>query len=220
MSVATMTSPETVHRYKPATRYKTLLLFGAPGAGKGTQGKVLRSIPGFYHLASGDIFRRFDINSEVGRIFYEYSSRGQLVPDEITIKIWAENVGAHAIIGDFRPNQDLLVLDGIPRTRTQAEMLEDYCEVVQIIHLICPDTEAMVGRLRRRALKENRFDDADEKVIRHRLVVYENETKPVLEHFPPSIIAQINSMNSPAEVARDVLNVVAPLQDEHFSRNQ
>src|SRR5690606_8759892 len=97
-------------------RYKTVLLFGAPGAGKGTQGKILGSIPGFFHCACGDVFRSIDVNSELGKIFYEHSSRGELVPDDVTVKMWAQNISARATLGAYKPHYDLLVLDGIPRT--------------------------------------------------------------------------------------------------------
>ena len=82
-------------------RYSTVLLFGAPGAGKGTQGKILGTIPGFYHCSCGDVFRSIDINSKLGKIFYDYSSRGELVPDDVTVRMWAENIRAHTIIGDY-----------------------------------------------------------------------------------------------------------------------
>src|SRR5277367_6683573 len=95
-------------------RYKTVLLFGAPGTGKGTQGKILGTIPGFFHCSCGDVFRSIDIHSELGRIFYEYSSRGELVPDDVTIKMWAANINARAVIGVYKPAVDLLILDGIP----------------------------------------------------------------------------------------------------------
>ena len=62
-------------------RYQTILLFGAPGSGKGTQGKILGQIPGFYHLSCGEVFRTLDTSSELGRTFMEYSSRGELVPE-------------------------------------------------------------------------------------------------------------------------------------------
>ena len=75
-------------------RYQTVLLFGAPGAGKGTQGKILGLVPGFFHLACGDVFRSLDVNSELGKEFLEYSSRGELVPDSLTIEMWRQN--AHA----------------------------------------------------------------------------------------------------------------------------
>jgi adenylate kinase len=200
-----------------ATRYKTVLLFGAPGAGKGTQGKVLGTIPGFYHFACGDVFRNIDINSELGKIFYEYSSKGQLVPDDVTVKMWAENIRARATIGTYKPRADLLVLDGIPRTLEQANLMDHHIEVLKVVHLSCSDENAMFERLRRRALKENRYDDADEKVIRKRWEVYEQETRPVLSYYPPEAIVEVDSLGSPARVLRDILDVVVPIQDALFA---
>ncbi len=201
----------------PQALYKTVLLFGAPGAGKGTQGRILGQIPGFFHFACGDVFRTIDIESPLGRIFYEHSSRGELVPDDVTIRMWAENIRAQSVIGRFKPKQDLLILDGIPRTLRQAKLLDEYIKVFKIIHLVCEDEEAMFERLRRRALKENRHDDADERVIRRRWGVYEEETRPVLEHYPPELVVRIDSLGSPALVLSQILHVVAPIQDSHFA---
>jgi adenylate kinase len=198
-------------------RYKSILLFGAPGAGKGTQGKVLGTIPGFYHCACGDVFRNLNIKSELGSIFYEYSSRGELVPDEVTVKMWAENIKAHAVIGDYKPSKDLLLLDGIPRTLEQAKLMDDYINVLSVIHLSCNDEDEMIERLRRRALKSNRHDDADTKVIRNRWEVYERETAPVLQHYPKDMVVEIDSLNSPAQVLHDILNHVVPAQNKHFA---
>lgn len=197
-------------------RYETVLLFGAPGAGKGTQGKILGTIPGFFHFSCGDVFRSIDIHSELGKIFYEYSSRGELVPDEVTVKMWAQNIDARTILGDYKPSKDLLILDGIPRTTSQARMMDQHIDVLKIIHLVCPDQGAMIERLRRRALKENRFDDADEKVIRRRWSVYEAETFPVLSHYPKDKIVEVNSVGSPAMVLSEILRNVAPIQSAHF----
>lgn len=198
-------------------RFKTVLLFGAPGAGKGTQGKILGTIPGFYHCACGDVFRRIDITSDLGRVFYEYSSRGELVPDDVTVKMWAQSINAHTVLQDYKPKKDLLILDGIPRTVEQAKLMDKHIEVMKVIHLICNDQSEMIQRLRRRALKENRFDDADEKVIRNRWQVYAEQTKPVLQHYPESLIVEIDSIGSPAEVLLEVLKVVIPIQNKHFA---
>ena len=197
-------------------RYRTVLLIGAPGSGKGTQGKVLGTIPGFYHCACGDVFRQIDITSDLGRIFYEHSSRGELVPDEITVKMWAQSIQAHTILAQYKPRKDVLILDGIPRTLHQARIMENHIEVLKVIHLKCSDEGAMFERLRRRALKENRFDDADEKVIRRRWAVYEAETKPILDFYPKSLIVEVDSIGSPARILRDILDVVVPMQDKHF----
>src|SRR5215212_8636684 len=106
-------------------RYKTILLFGAPGSGKGTQGKILGSIPGFFHTACGDIFRSLDLQSEMGRIAWEYSSRGELVPDEFTVKLWKQYIKGMELVNQFHPETEILVLDGIPRNVPQAQLLED-----------------------------------------------------------------------------------------------
>src|SRR4029079_18981062 len=159
-------------------KYKSILLFGAPGSGKGTQGKILSAIPGFFHTATGDIFRSLDLRSEVGRTFWEYSSRGELVPDEFTINVWKNYIKGMEMTNAFHPETDLLVMDGIPRSVKQTKLLEDTIDVVKIIYLVCADMNKMVERLRRRALKENRVDDANDTVIRMRLEVYEKNTKP------------------------------------------
>jgi len=73
-------------------RFKSILLLGPPGSGKGVQGDVLKSIPGFYRFSSGEVFRRLDVTSKLGRVFLEYSTRGELVPDELVIQLWLANI--------------------------------------------------------------------------------------------------------------------------------
>lgn len=198
-------------------RYQTILLFGAPGAGKGTQGKILGSIPGFFHLSCGEVFRSLDMTSELGRVFLQYSSRGELVPDDVTVKMWQQNMHAQTVLSRYKPHQDLLVLDGIPRNVAQAKLLQKHLSVLLVVHLVCPDKERMFERLRKRALKENRVDDAREDVIRRRWEVYERETYPVLEFYPQEIIREVNAMGSPARVLQHILEVVVPVQEAHFS---
>ena len=197
--------------------YKTVLLFGAPGVGKGTQGKILGSIPGFVHWACGDAFRSIDIRSDLGKIFHEYSSRGELVPDDFTVKFWQQSLQAKTTSHEYKPAQDLLVLDGIPRTVGQAKLMNGLTEVLKVVCLVCDEPEAMFERLRRRALKQNRDDDADEKVIRNRWDVYDRETAPVLQHYPDHLIERVNAIRSPAEVLRNILRIVEPIQSQHFA---
>ena len=199
-------------------RHQTVLLIGPPGSGKGTQGRVLGNVPGFYHSACGDVFRRLKPESELGRLFIEHSSRGELVPDDVTVKIWHAHIRAMQATTAYKPESDLLVLDGIPRNVAQAEMLEAEIEVLKVMHLVCRDEKKMTDRLRRRALKDNRIDDAKESVIRHRWEVYQQETAPVLEYYAADMVAEIDALVSPAEVLRQVLDVVIPIQSEHFLR--
>lgn len=189
-------------------KYKTYLIFGAPGSGKGTQGKCLGAIPRFFHFACGDVFRSLDTRTSLGQAFLEYSSRGQLVPNELTIQLWKARIENMVEAMIYKPDIDALVLDGIPRNVHQAELLSEEAEVKKVFHLSCPDRSALIVRLKKRALKDNRLDDASEEVIGKRLATYEMETKPVLEYYDPKIVSQINAMQSPAKVLFDILKEI------------
>jgi len=192
-------------------KYPTILLFGAPGSGKGTQGKILGAIPGFFHCACGDVFRNLTIESELGRIFIEHSSKGELVPDEPTVRLWRQFIAANTQAGRFHPEQDTLVLDGIPRNPQQAEMLSDTLDVKAILNLSCADMNKLIARLQRRALRENRLDDANLEIIRNRLLTYERETKPVLDFYGKNIVHTIDSTQTPVQVLLDILKVISKL---------
>jgi len=196
--------------------FQTILLFGPPGVGKGTQGKILARIPGFFHSSTGDIFRNLDAHSEMGKLFFEYSTKGELVPDDVTIRIWHQNIYANTILGLFKPHADLLVLDGLPRSVNQAKLLYRYCNVLRVIHLVTRDRESLFDRMRMRALKENRGDDAKPDVIRRRFEVYERETLPVLNFYPKAIVSEVDAMGSPAAVMKSILDSVVPIQNAHF----
>jgi adenylate kinase len=187
------------------SRYRTVLIFGAPGSGKGTQGKILGKIPGFYHCACGDVFRSLDMSSELGAAFLEYSSRGELVPDEITVRLWNESIHKTVESGKFKPARDYLILDGIPRNVAQAILMEEYIEVKRIFHLSCPERDKLVARLKKRALRDNRLDDANEEVIRNRLSTYDAESKPMLQHFSDVRRHDIDASMTPLEVLHKII---------------
>jgi adenylate kinase len=192
-------------------KYRTVLLFGAPGSGKGTQGKILGTIPKFYHFSCGEVFRNLRPDTEIGRIFLQYSSKGQLVPDEHTIRLWRRTIEGAEQLGRFSIEVDTMVLDGIPRNLHQAEMLKDLIDVKAMFYLSCPDMNKLVERIQRRALSENRLDDANMDVIRQRLETYDKETKPVLDYYGKQLIHTIDSTQKPVNVLRDILRVLAEL---------
>lgn len=197
-------------------KYRTVLLFGAPGAGKGTQGKVLGHIPGFHHFSSGDMFRNLDPHCDLGRTFLSYSTRGDLVPDELTVELWKQNMEAQHTLSLYRPNTDLLVLDGIPRSVRQTELMDEHIRVLGIIMLEAADPQQMLTRLRRRAQREGRPDDGKESVIRRRLEVFAQETEPVLAHYPKELIHRVDAIGSPARVLERILDILAPIQESSF----
>ena len=189
-------------------KYQTYILFGAPGSGKGTQGRTLGSIPRFYHCPCGDVFRSIDTRTKVGKAFLEYSSRGQLVPDDITVELWKEAIDAAVDGHQFKPDIDILVLDGIPRNVGQARIMDELIDVIRVFHLSCPNRDALFARLRKRALKDNRLDDANEEVINRRLATYETESKPVLGYYGKDRITWIDATEPPAKVLLHILESV------------
>jgi len=192
------------------SKFRTILMFGAPGSGKGTQGKVIGDLPGFFHLSCGDVFRALKHDSELGEIFLKHSRKGELVPDEFTVQLWQEHIHRQVSAHHFHPESEILILDGIPRNAHQAQILEDHIEVINLIYLEAMDQEQMVERLHRRALHENRLDDASETVILKRFEEYERESRPVLDFYPPELIHRIDAGGTPIEVlARTVEGVLA-----------
>ena len=198
-------------------KFRSVLLFGPPGVGKGTQGGILGTIPGFFHLSVGDVFRSIDIGSPEGQEICNFTSKGQLVPDELTIKIWKKALNAYVALSRFKPREDLLILDGMPRNPDQAKLVEDHLEIRLVVNLHCSDEEDMIHRIRRRAIRENRQDDASESVIRKRFEVYHEKSSPLLEFFDASMIKTVDANGSPAEVLQAILKSVIPIQNEHFA---
>lgn len=192
------------------------MLFGAPGVGKGTQGKLLGQIPGMKHLATGDMFRALDKATELGKKVNAIMASGALVPDELTVELWHQHLQQLIERGSYRPKTDLLVLDGIPRSLNQAQALKPHLRVLGVLHLTFNDLNDMVGRMKRRALQENRPDDADENVIRRRFEVYERETRPVLSFYDQSLVRNVNGIGPPAEVLLRLLQELVPVYLKEF----
>ncbi len=186
-------------------KFQSVLIFGPPGSGKGTQGKFLSSAGNHFHLSSGDVFRGLSPESPAGKLYHSYAGKGMLLPDDVTIEIWHHYVMGLIATNQYFPKEQLLLLDGIPRTVKQAEILERYINVKKIILLESHTTDVLIQRLKRRALIEKRQDDRDEAVLKKRMEIYENETFPVLEFYDEKLISRFNAEQRPLEVLRDIL---------------
>lgn len=157
----------------------------------------------------GDIFRALDKECDVGREFLSYATKGLLVPDELTVRAWEQHVRERATSGDIRADYHTLLLDGIPRTSQQVAMMAPHINVMKILHLVIENQSVLIERLKGRALKGNRPDDANEDVIRERLRVYQESTAPVLEAYNASLIQNINADQPPLAVLRDVADCLS-----------
>ncbi len=192
-------------------KFRSVLIFGPPGSGKGTLGKFLSSAGNHFHLSSGDVFRGLSPESPAGKLYQNYAGKGLLLPDEVTIRIWHHFVHGLIATNRYFPNQQLLLLDGIPRTTRQADLLEKYIQIEGIIVLEVGNIEDLIKRLQRRAIIEKRHDDMDTKILRTRMDVYAKDTSKLLQHYPESLISRFNATQKPLEVLRDVLVCLSDL---------
>jgi len=183
-----------------------VILMGAPGAGKGTQAKMLEQALGLPQVSTGDLFRHnLRNNTELGKLARSYMDKGELVPDEVTVAMVKDRLGQpDAVQG--------VILDGFPRTRMQAQALERLISElggrVAVVPHIHVDAEELVKRLIIRAEKEGRADD-NEETIRTRMRVYHEQTRPLLDHYEAQgLLVEVNGEQTVEAVQKELQSVV------------
>ena len=158
-----------------------IVLFGAPGCGKGTQAQLLRDRFGLNHISTGEVIRgEIARGSRLGMEMKSYIDRGELAPDSLVIDIIVDYLDSHR---DAAGN----IFDGFPRTTAQAEafdrlLAERGMEVTAMVYMDVPEEE-LVRRILLRGRDSGRADDASEDVIRNRIRVYNEQTAVVADHY-------------------------------------
>jgi adenylate kinase len=193
---------------KKLVKFSSLMIFGPPGSGKGTQSKIIESLflGNLLHLSSGDLFRGLKEDSPEAKLFHQYADHGRLVPDKETIEIWYAYMQGLVQNGSYKPNEQKLLLDGIPRTSLQAEYIQPYINVEKIIVLQIDNLDELAERLMKRAKVFNRKDDVNIDIIKTRMQVYKEETLKVLESYPKDIQIIVNANQEPKDVLKEILN--------------
>ncbi|MFA5975125.1 MAG: adenylate kinase [Elusimicrobiota bacterium] len=187
---------------------KNVVLFGPPGAGKGTQAVRLGTFLKVPHISTGNMFRHHIKNqTPLGKKVKEYSEKGLLVPDDVTIAMVKERLGQPDVRNGF-------LLDGFPRSIPQAEELDRILAgsglpLHHVINIQVSDAEIR-GRLAKRATLEGRQDDADPTVIQKRIDTYKNQSEPCLSTYrPKGIVRDINGLGSIEDVFGRIQKVFA-----------
>jgi len=158
-----------------------VVLFGPPGAGKGTQSERLIEKYDLVHLSTGDIFRsNIKGETELGKLAKSYMDKGQLVPDTVTIDMLRSEVLKYS-------NPKGFIFDGFPRTNAQAKALDEFLSTqntaITLMLALDVEEEELKTRLLKRAEVSGRADDADPAIIENRIRVYNNETAPVKDYY-------------------------------------
>lgn len=170
---------------------RAIVLIGPPASGKGTHGKVLGLLPGFIHFSMGHAFRtrvpRDQTERELMQEMFQRTSKGHLVPDAVALRLFEDSMNSLRTGGTYQPDQHILVLDGVPRTGAQARVVADQLDVLAVFEFLCTDEE-IFHRIRGRAVKEGRADDASEEIVRTRLEVYRHELPGMRAVFGSRII--------------------------------
>lgn len=187
-----------------------LVLFGPPGAGKGTQADILKEKYQLVHISTGDVFRyNIKNQTELGLTAKSFIDKGKLVPDEVTINMLNAEV-------DKNPEAKGFIFDGFPRTENQADALANSLkgkgtEVKAMIALEVED-EVLVKRLLERGKTSGRKDDADEAVIRNRITVYYEETAILKEYYKKQDkYYGVDGVGSVEEITERISNVIDKL---------
>lgn len=192
---------------------RCIILIGLPGAGKGTIGRTLGALPGFHFFSTGETFRALRSETELGRKVQQLMRRGEMVPDELTVTVWHEQMQERAARDQFSPQDDVLVLDGLPRTTQQAELMDPHLDVLKVLWLEGTSDKQLIHRLHLRAVQEARPDDADEEIIRKRMEMHREMLERLIEHYPKRKVATIDASKPVLQVVRQVTTVLGRIKD-------
>ena len=184
-------------------RYNAILFCGPPGSGKGTQCQKLAADQGYFHFSTGEMLRHFDSSTELGSMVRNLIDQGQFVSDDLITSLTRETLAMYVRQGKFNPHKQYLLLDGIPRNEAQVSLAASFAHVEQIILLAVPEGICL-ERIAARALREQRFDDNDEKKVKGRLEWYKTATAPLLRCYDAKIIFAVNGAGTIEQVYQEI----------------
>ncbi len=184
-----------------------LILFGKPGSGKGTQAEFVKGKYDLIHISTGDLFRNnISNNTDLGLLAKSYMEKGDLVPDEVTIKMLEAEVNKHSNANGF-------IFDGFPRTTVQAEILDQFLNTLKLsISMTIAlevDENLLIDRLINRGKDSGRADDQDRSKIQNRFEEYNNKTSPLINYYKnQNKFFEVNGVGDVNEISTRIFKTI------------
>ena len=190
-------------------KYQAILMLGAPGIGKSTYSKEIIKDGGYFMFSTGEMFRNLDPSTEIGAKVKEIINSGDLVDDETAVALAKETLNRYVSEGKFDPENEIILLDGIPRTIPQVEMVKEFLDIKQVVDYYVNNEQILIDRIMDRG--EGRVDDSNEEIVRKRIDKYNHATAPLMQEYPEEIICKING-------SQTILEVVAELKKKIYRK--
>ncbi|MDG1343935.1 MAG: adenylate kinase [Flavobacteriaceae bacterium] len=184
-----------------------LILFGKPGSGKGTQAEFVKGKYDLIHISTGDLFRNnISNNTDLGLLAKSYMEKGDLVPDEVTIKMLEAEVNKYSNANGF-------IFDGFPRTTVQAEILDQFLSTLKLsISMTIAlevDENLLIDRLINRGKDSGRADDQDRSKIQNRFEEYNNKTSPLINYYKnQNKFFEVNGVGDVNEISTRIFKTI------------
>ena len=184
-----------------------LILFGKPGSGKGTQAEFVKNKYGLVHISTGDVFRyNISKQTELGLLAKSYMEKGDLVPDNVTIKMLEAEVNKS-------PNANGFIFDGFPRTTHQAEILDDFLKKKELSITMTialeVDEAILIERLIKRGKESGRIDDQDKSKIKNRFDEYNNKTSQLIKYYKhQNKFYSVEGMGEIEQITQRIYNLI------------
>jgi adenylate kinase len=184
-----------------------LILFGKPGSGKGTQAEFVKNKYGLVHISTGDVFRyNISKQTELGLLAKSYMEKGDLVPDNVTIKMLEAEVNKSRNANGF-------IFDGFPRTTHQAEILDDFLKKKELSITMTialeVDEAILIERLINRGKESGRIDDQDKSKIKNRFDEYNNKTSQLIKYYKhQNKFYSVEGMGEIEQITQRIYNLI------------
>jgi adenylate kinase len=198
-------------------KYQAYVLLGPPGSGKGTQGQLLSRVQSLVHVSIHDVFGSLDLESEVLRMYRDYSNRGRKMLNLVVVEMLRYHLRTLTEQGRLRPEIDTVLLDGIPANAAQAEAIRSFVNVRLVFNLWLPNHAEILRRMQKTSIADEHFEETPNPAIQDRLRLYIEEAVALINCYQP-LTRVVMSIGEPLAVFREILRMIKALDGDRLAK--